>query len=82
MFILLQRPQLRQHIFELNFQVDKLRASLSKSDGNGGEKPLGDVTFDNFALAFALAKYDMKVDVNLRYLIFSSSFYFYTDCLF
>ncbi|KIM85199.1 hypothetical protein PILCRDRAFT_817197 [Piloderma croceum F 1598] len=59
-------PQLRQHIFELNFQVDSLQASLSKSDGNGNEKPLGDVTFDHFVLAFAMAKYDMNVDVNLR----------------
>jgi vacuolar protein sorting-associated protein 13A/C len=63
----IQWPQLRQHIFELNFQVDSLQASLSKSDGNGNEKPLGDVTFDHFALAFAMAKYDMNVDVNLRY---------------
>ena len=63
----IQRPQLRQHIFELNFQVDNLQASLSKSDGNSNEKPLGDVTFDHFALTFAMAKYDMNVDVNLRY---------------
>src|ERR1700734_2364840 len=63
----IQRPQLRQHIFELNFHVDNLQASLSKSDGNDSEKPLGDVTFDHFALSFAMAKYDMKVDVNLRY---------------
>src|ERR1700683_159651 len=61
----IQRPQLRQHIFELNFQVDNLQASLSKSDGNDGEKPLGDVTFDHFVLSFAMAKYDITVDVNL-----------------
>jgi vacuolar protein sorting-associated protein 13A/C len=47
--------------------VDNLQASLSKSDGNGNEKLLGDVTFDHFALVFAMAKYEMKVDVNLRY---------------
>jgi vacuolar protein sorting-associated protein 13A/C len=63
----IQRPQLRQHIFELNFQVNNLQASLFKSDSNGNEKPLGDVTFDHFALAFTMAKYDMNVDVNLRY---------------
>jgi vacuolar protein sorting-associated protein 13A/C len=61
-----KRHRLRQHIFELNFQVDNLQASLSKH-GNNGEKPLGDVTFDHFALTFAMAKYDMNVDVNLRY---------------
>jgi vacuolar protein sorting-associated protein 13A/C len=57
---------LHQHIFELNFQVDNLRASLAKTGSDGVEKPLGDVTLERFALLFALAKFDMKVDVNLR----------------
>ncbi|KAJ7293574.1 vacuolar protein sorting-associated protein 13 [Mycena rebaudengoi] len=60
------RPELHQHIFELNFQVDNLRASLAKTGSDGVEKPLGDVTLQRFALVFALAKFDMKVDVNLR----------------
>lgn len=51
----------------MNFQVDNLRASLSKADGDGVEKPLGDVFFDHFALALVMAKFDMKVDVNLKY---------------
>ena len=63
--IIAQRPELRQHIFELNFRVDELKASLFKTVG-GTEKLLGNVSFDQFALAFALAKYDMQVDVNLR----------------
>lgn len=63
----IQRPELRQHIFELNFQVDNLRATISKSTPEGVEKPLGDVSFERFALVFALAQYDMKVDINLRY---------------
>ncbi|KAJ6604648.1 vacuolar protein sorting-associated protein 13 [Mycena vulgaris] len=66
-----QRPELHQHIFELNFQVDNLRASLAKTGSDGTEKPLGDVTFQRFALTFALAKFDMKVDVNLRSLSMS-----------
>ncbi|KAJ7783787.1 vacuolar protein sorting-associated protein 13 [Mycena maculata] len=61
-----QRPELHQHIFELNFQVDNLRASLAKTGSDGAEKPMGDVTFQRFALLFALKKFDMKVDVNLR----------------
>ncbi|KAJ7487596.1 vacuolar protein sorting-associated protein 13 [Mycena galericulata] len=65
------RPELHQHIFELNFQVDILRASLAKTGSDGAERPLGDVTFQRFALVFALAKYDMKVDVNLRSLSMS-----------
>ncbi|KAF5370222.1 hypothetical protein D9615_010080 [Tricholomella constricta] len=60
------RPELRQHIFELNFQVDNLRAAISKSTSEGVEKPLGDISFDRFMMAFALAKYNMRVDINLR----------------
>ncbi|KAJ7181657.1 vacuolar protein sorting-associated protein 13 [Mycena crocata] len=60
-----QRPELHQHIFELNFQVDNLRASLAKTGFDGIEKPLGDVTLQRFSLLFALRKFDMKVDVNL-----------------
>lgn len=60
-------PETKQHLFELNFQVGELRASISKSGSNSGiEKPLGVVCFKHFALALVLAKYDMKVDVNLR----------------
>ncbi|KAJ7634302.1 vacuolar protein sorting-associated protein 13 [Mycena polygramma] len=66
-----RRPELHQHIFELNFQVDNLRASLAKTASDGVEKPLGDVTLERFALVFALAKFDMKVDVNLRSLSMS-----------
>ncbi|GLB36151.1 putative vacuolar protein sorting-associated protein [Lyophyllum shimeji] len=59
-------PELRQHIFELNFQVDNLRAAIFRSMADGVEKALGDVSFERFMLAFALAKYDMKVDISLR----------------
>jgi vacuolar protein sorting-associated protein 13A/C len=65
-----QRPDLHQHNFEFNFQVHHLKASLSKSNSNGDEKPLGDVSFERFSLMFALAKLDMRVDVNLRYFVF------------
>ncbi|KAF7306925.1 hypothetical protein MIND_00485000 [Mycena indigotica] len=61
-----QRPEIHQHIFELNFRVDNLQASLSKSTHDGIEKPLGEVELKRFALMFALAKFDMKVDVNLQ----------------
>ncbi|KAK7064233.1 hypothetical protein R3P38DRAFT_3417731, partial [Favolaschia claudopus] len=60
------RPELHQHIFELDFQVDTLRASLTKTGSDGVEKPLGDVDLQRFGLIFALAKFDMRVDVNLR----------------
>lgn len=45
--------------------MDELKASLFKTV-DGTEKLLGNVSFDQFALAFAMAKYDMQVDVNLR----------------
>jgi vacuolar protein sorting-associated protein 13A/C len=58
---------LRQHIFELDFQVEKLRAVISKSGTDGIEKPLGDLHLEGFSLSFALAKFEMKVDVKLKY---------------
>ena len=51
---------------EIDFKVDTLRASLYKSAPDGVEKPLGDVAFQGFALTYAMEKYVMKVDVNLR----------------
>ena len=64
--IYLQHLELRQHIFELDFHVDSLRATISKITSEDVEKPLGDISFERFMLGFALAKYDMKVDINLR----------------
>ncbi|KAF9241379.1 vacuolar protein sorting-associated protein 13 [Melanogaster broomeanus] len=61
--------EIRQHIFELNFEVDNLRASISRSNHDGSEKLLGDVSLEHFRLAFVLLKYNMVVDVNLRTLI-------------
>ncbi|KAL0581607.1 Vacuolar protein sorting-associated protein 13 [Marasmius crinis-equi] len=61
-----ENPELRQHIFEFAFQVERLGASLSKSGNDGTERPLGNVSFERFDLNFVLAKFDMKVDVNLR----------------
>lgn len=60
-------PKIHQHTFEFNFQVQKLRAALFRSTSDGTERSLGDVTFERFALAFALAKYDMSVDIDLRF---------------
>jgi len=52
-------------MFELSFQVTTLRASLYKSQGLTGEKPLGHVSFDNFSLLLLLTQYDMKIEVRL-----------------
>lgn len=46
--------------------MDELKVNLSKATADNVEKPLGNVSLDKFSLIFALAKYDMKVDVNLR----------------
>ncbi|KAI0275069.1 vacuolar protein sorting-associated protein 13 [Gloeopeniophorella convolvens] len=56
---------IEQKMFELAFQVTTLRASLYKSQGAAGEKSLGHVSFDNFALLFSLAQHDIKVAVRL-----------------
>ncbi|PPQ80804.1 hypothetical protein CVT25_001929 [Psilocybe cyanescens] len=60
-----EHPELRQHIFELDFKVEKLRAMVSRSTADGVDKPLGNLHLEGFSLSFALAKYDMKVDINL-----------------
>ncbi|KZT02705.1 vacuolar protein sorting-associated protein 13 [Laetiporus sulphureus 93-53] len=60
-----QASALHQHLVEFNFQVDVLRASLYKSTVDGGERAMGDVAFERFALAFSMAKYVMTVDINL-----------------
>jgi hypothetical protein len=64
-YSLKQGLAVRQRMFELSFQVTTLRASLYKSQGLAGEKPLGDVAFDNFSLLLLLTQHDMKVDVCL-----------------
>ncbi|KAF9270221.1 DUF1162-domain-containing protein [Marasmius fiardii PR-910] len=58
--------ELRQHVFEFAFQVERLGASLSKTTGDGSERPLGSMSFEHFDLKFVLAKFDLNVDVNLR----------------
>jgi hypothetical protein len=64
-YSLKQGMVVRQKMFELSFQVTTLRASLYKSQGLAGEKPLGHVAFDNFSLLLLLRQHDMKVDVCL-----------------
>ncbi|KAI0724570.1 vacuolar protein sorting-associated protein 13 [Cerioporus squamosus] len=59
-------PALHQHIVEIDFSVDTLRASLYKSAPDGTEKSLGDLALQGFALDYAMEKYVMKVGVNLR----------------
>ncbi|KAM5536198.1 hypothetical protein V8D89_010097 [Ganoderma adspersum] len=59
-------PALHQHVVEIDFKVDTLRASLFKSSQDGSEKPLGNVAFQGFGLGFAMEQYVMKVGVNLR----------------
>uniref|UniRef100_A0A5K1JWH3 CHIP6 n=1 Tax=Ganoderma boninense TaxID=34458 RepID=A0A5K1JWH3_9APHY len=59
-------PALHQHVVEIDFKVDTLRASLFKSAQDGSEKPLGNVAFQGFGLGFAMEQYVMKVGVNLR----------------
>lgn len=39
---------------------------VSRSTADGVDKPLGNLHLEGFSLSFALAKYDMKVDINLR----------------
>lgn len=74
-----QLPELHQHLFELDFKVDTLRASISKSSTDGVDKPLGDLDLEGFSLSFALTKYNMTVDTNLRYFFFLERRIFESD---
>ncbi|EJD47755.1 vacuolar protein sorting-associated protein vps13 [Auricularia subglabra TFB-10046 SS5] len=57
---------IHQHTFEFNFKVDRLEAAIAKMARDGREKALGDLVLQQFELNFALAKFDMRVDVRLR----------------
>ena len=57
----------QQHQFEFDFSVQKLQASLFKSMIEGPDKLIANVVFDTFNLGFVLRKFDMSVDVTLRY---------------
>lgn len=62
----MQLAKIHQPIFEVDFRVVKLKATISKSGADGAENLLGEVSLDGFALAFALAQYDMKAVVKLQ----------------
>ncbi|CDO71578.1 hypothetical protein BN946_scf184911.g48 [Trametes cinnabarina] len=62
----ISNPALHQHVVEVDFKVDTLRATLSKSAPDGTDKLLGDAVFQSFGLLYAMEKYVMKVDVNLK----------------
>lgn len=62
-----QRLDLKQHQFEFHFVVDKLQASLFKAGADGVERPLAEFILSRFNFDFALAKFDMAVDLTLRY---------------
>ena len=62
-----EQLQMKQRIFQLRFQVDKLRGSLYKSDP-ARKKPdqlLVDLVAERFELEFYNRKYDMAAEVSL-----------------
>lgn len=61
-----QTPEMLQHVVEVDFRVDTLRASLYRSH-DGVERELGNLTLEQFAMSFAMAKFTMAVDLSLRY---------------
>lgn len=57
---------LKQKTFEFHFSVEKLQASLFRSQTEGLDQHFADASLDGFSLDFALRKYDMGVDLFLR----------------
>jgi vacuolar protein sorting-associated protein 13A/C len=47
--------------------VGTLRARLSKASANGPDRAIAELVLERFLLGFVLTKFDMKVDINLRY---------------
>ncbi|EJD03959.1 vacuolar protein sorting-associated protein vps13 [Fomitiporia mediterranea MF3/22] len=64
---------IRQHQFELSFRVDSLQATISRTAEDGSERALGNLALDHFLLNFVLAKYEMKVDIDLKAIDLKSS---------
>jgi vacuolar protein sorting-associated protein 13A/C len=62
-----QLDAIKQRTFEFSFQVDLLQASLSKTNASGEDVDLANAVLEHFELDFALEKYEMHVDVELRY---------------
>lgn len=57
---------LHQKTFEFHFAVEKVQASLYKSQPSGPDRHLADAALEGFGLEFALRKFDLGVDVSLR----------------
>ncbi|KAF8335473.1 vacuolar protein sorting-associated protein 13 [Cantharellus anzutake] len=55
-----------QRIFELQFEVERLQASLYKTSPDETENLLAEASLNFFTLRFVLSTYDMKADISLR----------------
>ncbi|KAL4070939.1 vacuolar protein sorting-associated protein 13 [Scleroderma citrinum] len=61
-----QSQEMQQLLFHMDFAVDGLRATILRSSVNGHERPLGDLSLDDFRLEFSLLQEKINVDVNLK----------------
>ena len=61
----MQTPEIKQHTIEFTFRVDALRATLYKSP-ESKDRELGNVAFSDFSLVFAMARYTMTANVDLK----------------
>jgi hypothetical protein len=66
---------LQQHIFELDFKVENLRAVISKSGKGGSDRLVGDLHLEGFFLTFAMTDFVMKVDLKLKVRFSPSRFF-------
>jgi vacuolar protein sorting-associated protein 13A/C len=53
-------------MFEFTFHVDRLQASIYKSNPSKADKLLANMILEDFDFAFELRQYDMSVDIGLR----------------
>lgn len=66
---LFQIAYIRQHVFELLFEVDSLQVTVLRSKEDGTERKMGHLGLDQFALQFSMAKFEKKIDIDLRLVI-------------
>jgi len=64
----LQKQNIHQKTFEFTFQVDRVQASIFRSnpDPNKPDRLLANAVLEGFRFEFGLRPYDMSVDVLLR----------------
>lgn len=61
-----QLAKIRQRTFEFSFDVERLQASLFKTDPDGFDRLLAESSLERFSLGFDRGQFDMHVNISLK----------------